>query len=67
MRNADSIENVSRTDSAMALDWTSIGLLVRAEALKATSLHFAGVRDCGHGDAFASAHTLDKSTQETVE
>lgn len=76
MRKADSIEDVSRTDKAMTLDWASIGLLVRAEALQATSLHFAGLSagDCDsnrHNDndagELASALTLGKSTQEWVE
>ena len=80
MRNADSIKDVSRTDKAMTLDWASIGLLVRAEALQATSLHFAGLSasagdcDCysnhdNDNDAggFASALTLGKSIQESVE
>lgn len=78
MRKADSIEDVSRTDKVMTLDWVSIGLLVRAEALQATSLHFAGLSagdcDCdsnrdNDNDAgeLASALTLGKSTQEWVE
>lgn len=78
MRNADLIKDVSRTDKAMTLDWASIGLLVRAEALQATSLHFAGL-SAGAGDCdsnrdndtdaggLAPTLTVAKSTQEWVE